>query len=115
MEMLDILRKFIKCERTGNWNLHLHSMKEMLPYLTASGHSLYAKSMYIYLQQMQTLQEQHPEVSSDFSTVHHVLRRNYHFWAGLSPDLVIEQTLMRSVKSIGGLSHGRDTGDSQRT
>ncbi|GFR77724.1 hypothetical protein ElyMa_002244600 [Elysia marginata] len=45
MEMLDILRKFIKCERTGNWNLHLHSMKEMLPYLAASGHSLYVKSV----------------------------------------------------------------------
>lgn len=55
MEMLDILRRFIKGERTGNWNLHLHCMKEMLPYLAASGHSLYAKSVYIYLQQMQTL------------------------------------------------------------
>ena len=42
MEMMDILRRFIKGERTGNWNLHLHSMEEMLPYLAASGHSLYA-------------------------------------------------------------------------
>ena len=40
MEMLDMLRRFIKGERTGNWNLHLHSMKEMLPDLAAFGHSL---------------------------------------------------------------------------
>ncbi|GFO18813.1 hypothetical protein PoB_004531800 [Plakobranchus ocellatus] len=40
-----MLRKFIKGERTGNWNLHLHSMKDMFPYLDASGHYLYAKSV----------------------------------------------------------------------
>ncbi|GFR73647.1 hypothetical protein ElyMa_003872400 [Elysia marginata] len=89
MKMLDILRKFITGERTGNWNLHLYSMKEMLPYLASSGHSLYAKSVYNYLQQMQTLQEQHPEVFSAFSAGHHVLHRSDRFWARLSPDLVI--------------------------
>ena len=113
MEMLDILRRFMKGERTGNWDLHLHSMKEMLPYLAASGHSLYAKSVYIYLQQMQTLQEQHPEVFTAFSAGFHVLRRSDRYWAGLSTDLVIEQTLMRSVKTVGGLTHGRGMGDSQ--
>ncbi|GFN75908.1 hypothetical protein PoB_000241400 [Plakobranchus ocellatus] len=87
----------------------------MLLYLAASGHSLYAKSVYIYLQQMQTLQEQHPEVFSAFSAGYHVLRRSDRFWAGLSTDLVIEQTLMRSMKSVGGLTHGRGMGDSQRT
>ncbi|GFO01027.1 hypothetical protein PoB_002753200 [Plakobranchus ocellatus] len=115
MEMLDIFRRFIKVERTGNWNLHLYSMKEMLRYLTASEHSLYAKSVYIYLQQMQTLQEQHPEVFSAFSAGYHVLRRSDRFWAELSTDLVIEQTLMRSMKSVRGLARGRDMGDSQLT
>ena len=36
MEMLDILRKFLKAERTGNWKLHLQAMHEMFPYLAAS-------------------------------------------------------------------------------
>ena len=36
------------------------------------------------------------------------------FWAGLSSDLVIEQVLMRSVKSSGGLTHGRGMAESQR-
>ena len=52
MDMMDILRRFIKAERSGNWNLHLQSMFEMLPYLAASGHNLYTKSVYIYLQKM---------------------------------------------------------------
>ncbi|MPC64518.1 hypothetical protein E2C01_058636 [Portunus trituberculatus] len=34
-------------------------------------------------------------------------RRTERFWAGLSKDLVIEQTLMRTMKSAGGLVHGR--------
>ncbi|GFN74416.1 hypothetical protein PoB_000092200 [Plakobranchus ocellatus] len=115
VEMLDILRRFIKGERTGNRNLHLYFMKEMLPYLAASGHSLYAKSVYIYLQQMQTLQKQHPEVFSAFLADYHVRRRSDRFWAGLSTDIGIEQTLLRRMKSVGGLTSGRGMGDSQRT
>jgi len=38
MEMVNILRTFIKAERTANWELHLQAVSEMLPYLAASGH-----------------------------------------------------------------------------
>ncbi|GFO08627.1 hypothetical protein PoB_003513200 [Plakobranchus ocellatus] len=64
---------------------------------------------------MQTLQEQHPEVFSAFLAGYHVLRQSDRFWAGLSTDIVIEQTLMRSMKSVGGLTRGRGMGDSQQT
>ena len=36
------------------------------------------------------------------------------FWAGLSSDLVIEQTLMFSVKTTGGLTRGRGITEIQR-
>ena len=36
MDMIDILRKCIRAERTGNWELHLQAVSEMLPYLAAS-------------------------------------------------------------------------------
>lgn len=39
MEMIDILRAFIRAERTANWELHLQTISEMLPYLAASGHN----------------------------------------------------------------------------
>ena len=39
--MIDILRKFIRAERTGNWELHLQSIQAMLPYMAASGHNSY--------------------------------------------------------------------------
>ena len=49
MDMMDILRRFIKAERTWNWNLHLHTVYEMLLYFLAAGHTLYGKSAYMYL------------------------------------------------------------------
>ena len=48
-EMIDILKQFIKAERTGDWELHLQSLYSMLPYFAASGRDLYAKSGYVFL------------------------------------------------------------------
>ena len=113
-EMIQLLRKFIKAERTGNWDLHLQSVRDMLPYFAAAGHSLYAKSAYVYITSMQNLEDTHPEVFHQFKACHHVFRRSDRYWAGLSTDLVIEHVLMRSVKSPGGLTRGRGMGEAQR-
>ena len=66
LEMVDILHSFIKSDRTVNWQLHLKMSQAMFPFLTAAGHNNYAKSMHLYLQNMQNLQETHPEVYMHF-------------------------------------------------
>ena len=114
MDMIDILRKHIRAEHTGNWELHLQAVSEMLPYLAASGHNNYTKSALIYLQQMSHLQDDHPEVYQHFQDGLHVIRRSDRYWAGLSTDLVIEQVLMRSLKTNGGLTRGRGMTEQQR-
>ena len=114
MDMMGILRKFLKAERTGNWNLHLQAMHTMLPYLAASGHNLYTKSVYLYLQDMTKLQDLHPEVHTYFLQGHQVVCRSNRFWAGLSLDLAIEHILMKSVKTTGGLTRGRGMSEVQR-
>ena len=45
----------------------------------------------------------------------HVIRRTNQYWAGLGSDLVIEQTLMRSLKSSGGLTRGSGMSEEQQT
>ncbi|CAC5425517.1 unnamed protein product [Mytilus coruscus] len=112
--MTNILSKFLIAERTGNWDLHLSSIQEMLPFFVAAGHNLYAKSAYVYLSMMQRLEIDHPEVYRHFKAGHHILRRTDRFWSVLSADLTIEQILMRSVKSSGGLTRGRGMGESHR-
>ena len=114
MSMIDILRKFIRAERTGNWELHLQSIQAMLPYMAASGHNSYTKSGMLYLQQMSNLPTQHPDVQQYFTEGLHVIRRSNRLWAGLSSDLVIEQVLMRSLKTSGGLTRGHGMTENQR-
>jgi len=35
------------------------------------------------------------------------IRRTDKTWSGLWTDMTIEQTLMRTMKTVGGLTHGR--------
>ena len=103
-----------KAERTGDWNLHLQAIQDMLPYFATAGHNLYAKAAYIYLQKMQQLQKSHPDIHANFLRGYHVIRRSNRYWAELSTDLVIEQVLMRSIKTLGGLTRGRGMTEIQR-
>ena len=114
MDMVEVPCRFIKAERTGNFNLHLSVVQEMLPYFAASGHDSYTKSANMYLQTMQSLKDDHPVVHDLFEAGYHVVRRSDRYWGGLSTDLVIEQVLMRSVKSQGGLTWGRGMNEIQR-
>ena len=111
--MIDILQKYIRAERTG-WELHLQALSEMLPYLAASGHNHYTKSVVVYLQRMNDLEDKHPEVYQQFKAGLNVVRRSDRHWDGLSSDLVIEQVLMRSMKTSGGLTRGRGMTEQQR-
>jgi hypothetical protein len=107
MQMVGILRSPITSARTGNWKLYLQSLHEMLPYLAASGHNNYVKSLVLYLSKMEKLDETHPAVYTKFMEGLFVLRRSDNYWAGIFSDLYIEQVLMGSVKSVGGLTRGR--------
>ena len=114
MDMLAILRQFIRAERTGDWRLHLESLKAMLPFFAASGHNLYAKSVWVYLNQMEGLADTHPDIAALFEKGFHVIRRTDNYWAGISSDLAIEQVLMRGIKTTGGLTRGRGMNECQR-
>ena len=114
MEMVDILKKYLKAERLGDWQLHLQATAEMLPYFAATGHNHYLKSSYIYLQQMVELEEKHPDVHHYFSNGLFVVRRSDRRWGGIPTDQIIEQCLMRNLKTSGGLTHGSGMNEQQR-
>ena len=112
--MLSIARSMIKADRTGSWENHLHAVCNAMPVFAAVGHYNYLKSAYLYIQEMSALEKKHPNVYKKFQDGFHVIRRTNKFWAGLSCDLVIEQTLMRSLKGAGGLTHGSKMTEEQR-
>lgn len=115
LSYLDIVKCFLAAERTGNWRLHLAATTDMLPLFAACGHHNYAKSARYYVQLMNQLPVTHPWLYEQFSrNGYHTVRRTNKYWAGLSTDLLIEQTLMKSFKSQSGLTHGRGLTESVR-
>ena len=116
LSYVGILKQFIRAERTGNWSLLLQSLGKMMNLFAATGHVHYAKSGRLFLQEMLQLKIDYLWVYKSF-TDHglHIVRRSDRFWAGLWTDLVIEQMMMRSLKSRGGLTCCRGVTESVRT
>ena len=63
---------------------------------------------------MVRLESEHPVVYQKLIDGFHVVRRTDRKWAGLSTDLVIEQVLMRNMKTSGGLTRGRGMTEQQQ-
>ncbi|CAH0556725.1 unnamed protein product [Brassicogethes aeneus] len=111
--MVSIAKEFLRAERMGDWKAHLNCVKEMLPYFHASGHFPYAKSAHLYLQDMQQLQNLiDPEVYEKFSKGFFTVRRSDKLSCGTSTDMVIEQSMMKAMKTDGGIARGRSTKES---
>ncbi|KAF4524952.1 hypothetical protein B566_EDAN014133 [Ephemera danica] len=112
-ELISLVKLFIRAERTGDWELHLSCIASMLPIFHAAGHLKYAKFAHIYVQDMLRLKHDMSEAEFlQFSQGGFTVRRNDWFWSGCWTDLIIEQELMRSIKSSGGLTRGRGITDS---
>ena len=107
------LLRFIRAERTGDWDLHIMSVREMLHTFHAAVYLPYAKSAQLYLQEMERIEEiLHAD---DFEKYINqgcftILRTNK-FWAGVWTDMTIEQVLMKMMKVQGGLTRGRGITD----
>ena len=103
MDMIDILRKYIRAERTGNWT---NSFKDASILSSFWAQQLQSLHCYIYSECLafMTIFQRFTSISKNDL---HVIRRIDRYWAGLSSDLVIEQVLMRSMKTGGGLTRGR--------
>ena len=104
--IIGIIRKLITADRIGDWNLHLEAIQQSLPIFAAAGHYSYSKSACLYLQSMLNLEISNQPVYEKFKGGNFIVRRSARYWAGLPCDLVIEQVLMRSLKSTGVLTRG---------
>ena len=86
----------------------------MLRHFLAAGHTLYGMFAYVYLNNMLELESQQADVHTSFILGKDIIRRSDRFWAGPSSGLVIEQVLMGSVKTTGGLTRGLGLTEPQR-
>ena len=113
MNFINILKLFIRAERTGDLNLHLVAVMKMLNVFAATGHFNFVKSARLYLKMMSELLSSHPWLYNNlFSNGYHTVRRSDRYWAGLWTDLTIEQVMIRTIKGRGGLTRGRERSES---
>ena len=82
----------------------LNAVNALLNLFAATGHIHYAKSDRLYVQELRKLPSTHPWLHQKFIEGYPTMRRSEILWAGLWTDIVIEQVLMRSMKSRGGLT-----------
>lgn len=118
IKMVSLVRSFIQAERCGDFDLHLSTIIEMIPFFHSSRHFNYAKSAHLYVQDMLELEKKmdSPEEFEKYSKRgFFTIRRSDKFFSGIYTDMIIEQSLMRSIHSIGGLSRGRGLTESVAT
>ena len=77
IENIDIVKCYVRAERTGDWLLHLSCIDQMLNLFAATGQIHYTQSARLYLQNMTDLPDKHPEIFRQFvDKGHHVIRRS---------------------------------------
>ena len=106
IRVIKLIKAFIFVWRQSNWKLHLDVVSKMLNLFAATGHINYAKSARLYLQRWESLPETHPLLHAQFINGHHTVQKTSQNGIDIWTDLAIEQTLMCSMKSRGGLTGG---------
>ena len=103
IEMVLLLLQFIKDERTGNWKLHLSATAAMIPHFFSMDRVNYARWLPVYLSDMNSLQENHPDVHQEFMDGNHSVSRSKQPFAQVWPDMTQEQPINLDSKSKGGI------------
>ena len=102
MDLVHIMLKFISAERSRNFERHLESFSQMLPWFAVFNHPNYLKMGTVYLDDMKRLSETHPTVHAQFMDGNFTVKTEEGSFAGLSTDLQLEY-VNRSCKVAGGL------------
>ena len=83
IHFINIVKKFIRAEGTGNWENHLLVVPQMLKLFSATTHFQHVKSARIYLQLMDELPNDFPWLYNLFQQDYYTIRRSDRLWAGL--------------------------------
>lgn len=99
-EMVEIMLESIKADRECNFQLHVESVRKMLPYFFSMNHHNYARGITMYLQDMLQIPE---DVKTDFENGMLSVKRSSGTFNSVACDLALEQSQIRSSAVAGGL------------
>ena len=96
LETMDIVRRYIYAERSGNWTLHLATVEEMLPYLVSAGHTKYTGCVPQYITAMKSLPA---SVELEFQMENFTPWRREGKFNGVWADMALEQTFNKDART----------------
>ena len=91
----------IRSFREGNFELYRYALYEMIPYFFANNNVSYARWIPINLLDMMVLEEQHPDVSSEFHNGNFVIHKSRRDFSAMAIDQAREQN-NSIIKGDGG-------------
>ena len=104
MEMVENVLLLTRATRTGNWELHVSAVRNILPWMFAYDRPNYARYLSAYYLEMCDLPQTHPIVHKALATGEFaVQRQESRGFAQVECDMCKEQTCNREAKTKGGI------------
>ena len=107
LEYIYIVKEFLVAVKTCNCYLHLQTLIKMINLFAASGHRNHGKWSRLYLQETLSLSDTNPWLNKQFEYGYHAVPYSNRSWRGIWSNLIIEQTLIHSIKYTRGSTRGR--------
>uniref|UniRef100_UPI00358DF722 uncharacterized protein n=1 Tax=Myxine glutinosa TaxID=7769 RepID=UPI00358DF722 len=104
IETVELLLLFIRGTREANWDVHLASIRCMLPWKFAYDHINYSRYLPVYWLEMSDVQQTHPTIHQKFMESEFATQRSDKAFAQIACDQTIEQTANRDSKTKGGMT-----------
>ena len=103
MDLLEILLGLLRASREGNWLLHLHCIRTMIPWCFAYDKLNFARYLSVYYVQMTKLAEDHPEINAHLESGGFSVQIGKQNTFGRIPvDQTIEETVNKDTQTNGG-------------
>ena len=101
----DVLLGLIRASREGNWLLHLHAIRQMIPWCFAYDKINYARYLPVYYVEMMNLPSEHPDVYGNFMAGNFAVQLAEGSPFGRVPvDQATEVTVNKDTKTSGGVT-----------
>jgi hypothetical protein len=96
-----ILCQFIKSLRTGNFELYVNALNDIMPWICALDHGHYARWLPVHIRDMVSLKETNTDVYNEFKNGKFVVQRSERSFSSMALDQAHEQ-LNKDIKGDGG-------------
>ncbi|KAL9977627.1 hypothetical protein ACROYT_G015055 [Oculina patagonica] len=103
LDLVEILLGLLRACREGNWELHLSSVRQMIPWCFAYDNLNYARYLSAYVSEMSHLEKEHPEISEYFRSGGFSVQVGIQNPFGKIPvDQACEETVNKDTQTAGG-------------